>query len=160
MAGGQDGTFSFVPAMVLKPWKQTETLPDAEKIITSINLARRLYTQFLKIDQDCYVKPRGYFQLSWPGVRKYESASSSAAVLSSVWRECENKHLHNFKQDFLYYCAASTDLPQQELLSRQSMAFQWLYELYHPSARAVLGTLISQVLKYLSSSRVNPTAVS
>lgn len=84
MAGGQDGTFSFVPAMVLKPWKQTETLPDAEKIITSINLARRLYTQFLKIDQDCYVKPRGFFQLSWPGVRKYKSASSAAAVLSSI----------------------------------------------------------------------------
>lgn len=77
MAGGQDGTFSFVPAMVLKPWKQTETLPDAEKIITSINLARRLYTRFLKIDQDCYVKPRVFFQLSWPGVRKHKSASSS-----------------------------------------------------------------------------------
>lgn len=84
MAGGQDGTFSFVSAMVLKPWKQTETLPDAEKIITSINLARRLYTQFLKIDQDCYVKPRGFFQLSWPGVRKYKPASSAAAVLSSI----------------------------------------------------------------------------
>lgn len=156
MAGGQDGTFSFVPAMVLKPWKQTETLPDAEKIITSINLARRLYTQFLKIDQDCYVKPRGIFQLSWPGVRKYKSASSAAAVLSSIWRECKNKHLHNFKQDFLYYCAASTDLPQQELLSRQNVAFQWFCELCHPSARAVLGTLISQILKHLSAAGFIP----
>lgn len=160
MAGGQDGTFSFVPATVLKPWKQTETLPDAEKIIMSINLTRRLYTEFLKIDQDCYVKPKSFFQLSWPGVRKYKSASSSAAVLSSVWRECKNKHLHNFKQDFLYYCAASTDLLQQELLSRQTMAFQWHCELCHPSSRVVLGTLIFQVLKYLSSSRFNPTAVS
>lgn len=53
MAGGQDGTFSLVPAMVLKPWKQTETLPDAEKIIMRINLTMRLYTLFLKIDRDC-----------------------------------------------------------------------------------------------------------
>jgi len=52
MAGGQDGTFSLVPAMVLKPWKQTETLPDA-KIIMRINLTVRLYTLFLKIDRDC-----------------------------------------------------------------------------------------------------------
>lgn len=50
MAGGQDGTFSLVLAMVLKPWKQTKTLSDAEKIITRINLTMRLYTLFLKID--------------------------------------------------------------------------------------------------------------
>lgn len=53
MAGGQDGTFSLVPAMILKPWKQTEILHDAEEKITRINLAMRLYTLLLKIDWDC-----------------------------------------------------------------------------------------------------------
>lgn len=50
MAGGQDGTYSLVLAMVLKPWKQTETLFDAmEEIIVGINLTMR-YNSFMYTD--------------------------------------------------------------------------------------------------------------